>query len=33
MSPSPQPGTPPFKPALRDDIVSASRCFNRLTIE
>ncbi len=33
MSPSPQPGTPPFKPALRDDIAPAARYCNRLMIE
>lgn len=32
-APPAQPGTPPFKPALRDDIAPAARYFNHLTIE
>lgn len=32
-APPAQAGTPPFKPALRDDINPAARHFNRLTIE
>jgi len=32
-APPAQPGTPPFRPALRDDIAPAARYFNRLTIE
>lgn len=32
-APPAQPGVPPYRPALRDDIAPAARYFNRLTIE
>lgn len=32
-APPDQPGIPPFRPALRDDIAPGARFFNRLTIE
>ena len=32
-APSAQPGVPPYRPALRDDIAPGARFFNRLTIE
>lgn len=32
-APPAQPGVPPFRPALRDDIAPGARWFNRLTIE
>ena len=32
-APPDQPGIPPYRPALRDDIAPGTRYFNRLTIE
>ena len=32
-APPAQPGVPPYRPALRDDIAPGARFFNRLTIE
>ena len=32
-APPDQPGVPPYRPALRDDIAPGARWFNRLTIE
>lgn len=32
-APPDQPGTPPYRPALRDDIAPSARWFNRLTIK